>query len=380
LSTRARPEGRRHRFGVFNLTHGFPFAELPGLEADIQIDMRRPVPAIFMLSLVGGTFALPAAAQPQAGVEASASTASTGDQTTSDRTTLQEPVDIPTGFLADVTFEASESSPGAFLQLLPRVGYSFGKWNVRFGAPIGSAGAFSTIPTAAAHYGVGDVFLSAAYAVDSPTLNFETAVVGTAPTGDAAAGLGTGQATWNWSNRFAHDFHWLTPFVDAGLGNSVNSVTGVSATVAGLHGARSRVITVPTQPYSTIGKLVRGDVGIDFAVSSMLNLGVLAYDTVPWGSQIAISRIVPSLPTGAGQKSQAPTSRGTKGQRFFEVNSVTQGTASLTRDDGLGASITVSPARALDIGFSYSRSIPLRLDVVSVTVGISLTRAAQKAS
>jgi hypothetical protein len=127
------------------------------------------------------------------------------------------------------------------------------------------------------------------------------------------------------------------------------------------------------------------DVGIDLDVSSVVTLGVLAYETIPWGDQTAVSRFVPlprpsTPPTQTGQHNQMPMSRGTRGQRFFELNVVTHGAASLTRDNGVGASVAFSPARYLDVALNYSHSVPMKLDVVSVTVSTNLTGLFRKTS
>lgn len=147
--------------------------------------------------------------------------------------------------------------------------------------------------------------------------------------------------------RHDRGFGWITPFVDAGVGNSINPATSVSIRVGGARvGRPPRTITIPTQPYTTIGKLAHVDAGIDVDVSDALSFSVLAYDTIPWGNQTALSRFVPLTKQStqfspSSQRNQNNISRSTKGQRFFEVNAVTQSPASLTRDNGFGASLGI---------------------------------------
>jgi hypothetical protein len=290
------------------------------------------------------------------------------------------------GFVANLMFDASNSSTGVFVQLVPSIGYSVGKWVVKFGVPFDSVGASSTTTEATSHRGMGDLFLSVSYTIDAGNSSFTTTALSTAPTGNSATGLGTGQATWNWTNHFDHGFGWITPFVDAGVGNGLNAATGLSVRGGGAHTGRpSRIITIPTEPYMTMGKLAHVDAGIDLDVSSSVNLGVLAYDAIPWGNQTAISRFV-QLPSPSpqssqsGQHNQMTTSRAMRGQRFFEVNAVTQGAASLTRDHGVGASVAISPTRYLELAMNYSHSVSMKLDVVSVTIGTNLTRLFRKTS
>jgi hypothetical protein len=115
-----------------------------------------------------------------------------------------------------------------------------------------------------------------------------------------------------------------------------------------------------------------------------MSFSLLAYDTIPRGNQTAISRfvVVPKQPTPSSPSSspnQNKTLRSTKGQRFFEVNAVTDGTASLTRDNGFGASVGVKPTRYLDLYVNYSHSVPMKLDIVSVTMSTDLASLFRKA-
>ncbi len=328
--------------------------------------MRKAAGTTIVLSVLGGAFAPVAAAQPSARESAAAADTAAA------------------GAVANLTFDASNSSEGLVVQLIPSIGYDFGKWVVKVGVPLDSVGPSSTTAGATSHHGLGDAFLSVSYSVESGPVGLTTAVVSTAPTGDSAIGLGTGQTTWNWTNHLDHAFDWITPFIDAGVGNSVNSLTSLTLR-GGRAGRPSRIITIPTQPYTTVGKLAHVDAGIDLELSRFATLGVLAYDTIPWGSQTAISRFVPvprssTQSSQTGQHNQIQLSRGSRGQRFFEVNAVTQGTASLTRDDGVGASIAISPTRYLDLTFSYSHSIPMKLDVVSVTASANVTGLFRKTS
>src|SRR6266545_3415476 len=48
----------------------------------------------------------------------------------------------------------------------------------------------------------------------SPKLYYATAVTAYAPTGSVAKGFSTGRVGVDWTNRFEHTFHRLTPFFE----------------------------------------------------------------------------------------------------------------------------------------------------------------------
>lgn len=293
-------------------------------------------------------------------------------------TSTEPAADTPhsTGVVAKIKFDLSDSSQGAFGQLVPELGYDFPRWGLRVGVPLDASSAASS-PAAARHYGIGDAYLSVHYTVSADRFGFSSKVGGTAPSGNATLGLGTGQSTWTWTNSLDYDFAWVAPFVDAGVGNSVNSATSISIDLRTARGARSgRTLTMPTQPYTTTGKIAHADLGVDLTMGAAVGISLLAYDTAPWGNQTAVSRVVPvTRPAGPRQRS-----RSAKDQRFFEVNAVTQGPASLTRDYGVGGSVFIDPTRYLDVSLNYSHSVPLQLDIVSMRVTTDLVKLFRKPS
>jgi hypothetical protein len=114
------------------------------------------------------------------------------------------------------------------------------------------------------------------------------------------------------------------------------------------------------------------DTGVDVDVRA-LSFSLLAYDTIPWGNQTAKSRFV-ALP-----RQPTPSTPSSPRRRFFEVNAITEGTSSLTRDNGFGASVGIKPTRYLDVSVNYSHSVPMKLDIVSVTVRTDLASLFRKA-
>jgi hypothetical protein len=287
-----------------------------------------------------------------------------------------------TGVAADMKVDLSNSAQGAFLQLVPSVGYSFNSWGADVGIPLESGNASATAASATSQRGLGDLFLKVYYTVGSERVSFMSTVLGTAPTGDSTTGLGAGQPTWNWTNHVDGGLGWITPFVDVGLGNSISSATSASIRVGGGGGRPFRTVTTPTKPYTTIGQLVQFDTGVDVDVRA-LSFSLLAYETIPRGNQTAISHFValpkqpaPSNPSSSPNQNKAL--RSTKGERFFEVNAVTDGMASLTRDNGFGASVGIKATRYLYASVNYTHSVPMKLDIASVTVSTNLTSLFRK--
>jgi len=51
--------------------------------------------------------------------------------------------------------------------------------------------------------------------------NYTSSIIASLPTGNKANGISTGRVTGGWNNHLEHDFGLLTPFIEAGVGNSV---------------------------------------------------------------------------------------------------------------------------------------------------------------
>jgi hypothetical protein len=179
-----------------------------------------------------------------------------------------------TGVAASVRFEVSHTPQGPFVQFVPRMGYDFNRWSVDVSLPIEFVSASSTAQGATSHRGIGDGSLSLSYSIESDRINFLSTGLVAAPTGDSTIGLGAGQMTWDWTNHVDHLFGWVAPFVDAGVGDSLNSGSA-TATIAGAGGGtRSRAL-----PYTAVGKVAHGDAGVDLYLWGPLSWNLSGYDT-----------------------------------------------------------------------------------------------------
>src|SRR5260370_38593858 len=105
-----------------------------------------------------------------------------------------------------------------------------------------------------------------------------------APIGDSTKGLSTVHATYGWTNHFDRSFgHW-TPFVDAGLANSVPN-------------------TVFFKQFTSLGHLVHFEGGTTLSLIGPLSASASLYDFAPCGSPQVFGRLVPNggPPAGRGR-------------------------------------------------------------------------------
>jgi hypothetical protein len=138
----------------------------------------------------------------------------------------------------------------------------------------------------------------------------------------------------------------LTPFVAAGVGNSISDTRFFR------------------RPFTSFGKLAHFEGGTDVDLSHSLTLTLSAYDIVPWGTQTIFSRTVAMGGAGSG---------GQHG-RVFETNHQTTGAASINRDNGFTAGLSLSPKSYLDLYVGYTRSVKFAFNTFSWGLGVNLSK------
>jgi hypothetical protein len=257
------------------------------------------------------------------------------------------------GWTLGVRFEGSTSSDGDIFDLGTGAGYNFSHhFGVDLGVPYYFVGTPSSgkgkNPQAVSGTGLGDFGADLKWLYPEKSATYASAVHLAAPTGDEKKGFSVGHATWNWTNHLERAFDSFTPFVDAGVGNSI---------LDSRHFHR---------PFMSFGYNAQFEVGAE-TDAGPISLSASAYDVAPWGPQTIVSRVFRC--TSATRCSGTGTSTNRKG---YLQNSVTSGSASLARDNGFNASAEFKPARALDLEIDYSRSVPLRLNTFSFGIGIDL--------
>jgi hypothetical protein len=243
------------------------------------------------------------------------------------------------------SFEGSSDSSGQVMLLTSSAAVHLGHFSVGAGIPLYFTRSTSTTGSTTSD-GVGDFFVTLGAAWKGPILNYGTTLTGTAPTGSTAKGFSTGHATFDWSNRIDHDISILTPFLNAGIGNTVTD---------------SRFFN---RPFTSYGYLAHTEVGTDVDLSHSFSLTLSGYDIAPWGTQTIFSRIVPPGALGKG---------GQHG-RVFQTNNLTTGTASVNQDDGFTAGLDFSPKPYLSLDAGYTRSVKFAFNSFSWGVAINLSK------
>jgi hypothetical protein len=252
-------------------------------------------------------------------------------------------------------FEGSNSSDGFVYGLGSAVGYNFSHhFGVDAGVPFYFVSASSSIkknnPGAVSGIGVGAFFTDLRLNYPNKSLNYSSAIHLTAPTGDTKKGFSTGHATWNLTNHFDHAFGDFSPFIDAGVGNSVMDTKFFH------------------RPFITFGYNAQFNGGIEYDPGKF-SFSASAYDVAPWGNQTVISRV---FRCGSAARCSAG-GRSTNRKNFTAAN-VSTGGADLVRDNGFNGGIDYKPVGYLDLEFDFSRSVPLQLNSYSFGIGVDLSR------
>jgi hypothetical protein len=243
-------------------------------------------------------------------------------------------------------FEGSTDSSGQVMALTSSATYHFGeRFSLGVGIPFYYNRSTSTTGTTT-NEGIGDIFVTLGASWKGSALNYGTSLTGSAPTGDSAKGLSTGHATFDWNNRFDHDISILTPFVDAGVGNSISDTRFFH------------------RPFTSFGYLAHFEGGTDVDLSHSFSLTLSAYDIAPWGMQTIFSRDVGKGAAGSG---------GQHG-RVFETNHQTTGGASVNQDNGFTAGLSLNPKSYLDLDVGYTRSVKFAFNTFSWGIGINLSK------
>jgi hypothetical protein len=258
-------------------------------------------------------------------------------------------------------FEGSTSGDGSVYDLGFGGGYNFSHhFGVSLSVPyyfVGTPMAIKTKnPQAVSGSGLGNVGVDLKWLFPGPTLNYASTVHLGAPTGDVKKGFSNGHATWNWSNHIEHGWGNFTPFIDGGVGNTVQDTRYFH------------------RPFMTFGYDAQFEAGTE-ADAGPFSLSASAYDIAPWGTQTVVSRV---FRCGGNAKCGA-NGKSTNRKGYLNAN-VQTGDASLVRDDGFNASVELKPTKTVDLEFDYSRSVPLRLNIFSFGIGVDLGAVLRRAS
>jgi len=265
------------------------------------------------------------------------------------------------GWTLGTRFEGSTSGDGSVYDLAFGGGYNFSHhFGVSLGVPYYFVGTPTAVkaknPQAVSGSGLGNVGADLKWLFPSPTVNYASTVHLGAPTGDIKKGFSTGHATWNWTNHIEHTWGNFTPFIDGGVGNTVQDTRHFH------------------RPFMTFGYTAQFEAGTQVDAGPFSVSGS-AYDVAPWGTQTVVSRVFRC--TGGVKCGATGKSTNRKG---YLNSSVQSGGASLARDNGFNASVEVKPVKTIDLEFDYSRSVPLRLNTFSFGIGVDLGALLRRSS
>jgi hypothetical protein len=235
------------------------------------------------------------------------------------------------GFTLTETYEGSADTDGFISDINSTVGYIFNPhFSINIGVPYLFVSPSTSKTGASSASGIGNPSLGARYSAKGPLFDFSSGLSGAFPVASSAKGLSTGRVTFDWDNHFAHGFDRLTPFLDAGVANSVPDTRF-------LH-----------RPYTSLGTLAHFEGGSALDLGDKFSVSASGYYILPWGSQQIFVR---------GKKS-SPGS--------------TKGGASLTRDDGINLGLDYNLTRFVDLSGGYSYSAYNVLNTVSFGVELNV--------
>jgi hypothetical protein len=258
------------------------------------------------------------------------------------------------GWTLGTRFEGSFSSDGSVYDLGSALGYNFSRhFSVDAGVPLNFVGTPSSIKKnnlgAVSGIGIGSFFTDLKLNYPNQSLNYTSTIHLTAPTGDTKKGFSTGHATWNFANHVDHAFGDFSPFLNAGVGNTVMDTRFFH------------------RPFITFGYNAQFEGGLEYDPGNF-SFSASTYDVAPWGNQTVISRVY-----RCGSSAKCSAGGATKDRNSFTTASVSSGAADLVRDNGFNAGIDFKPVSYLDLEFDFSRSVPLGLNSYSFGIGVDLS-------
>lgn len=265
-----------------------------------------------------------------------------------------DPGGFTPGWTLGTRFEGSYSNDGGVYDVGSALGYNFSHhFAMDAGVPLYFISTPSSIkknnPGAVSGVGIGSFFTDLRLNYPSQSLNYTSAIHLTAPTGATKKGFSTGHATWNFANHFDHAFGDFSPFVSAGVGNTLMDTKFFH------------------HPFMTFGYNAQFEGGIEYDPGKF-SFSASAYDVAPWGNQTVISRVF-----RCGSAAKCSAGAPTTNRKSFTSSSVSTGPANLVRDNGFNGGIDYKPTASLDLEFDFSRSVPLQLNSYSFGIGVDLS-------
>ena len=246
-------------------------------------------------------------------------------------------VDSEKGVTGFETFQGTINSDSRIYKLDSNLGWDFNKhFGVFAGVPVyvtnvprstTTNGTTTTANTSQTNSGIGNAYLGFILKAPNPILDYASSVTAYAPTGSVAKGFSTGRVGVDWTNRFEHTFHGLTPFFVGGLSNTVPDSVFFA------------------RPFTSLGAVSHLEEGAEYQLVKHFYAGGSGYQIVPFGSQKVFSKL-----SGKG-----------KGKNPFDTSTVSTGN-DLTRENGFSTWVELEPSSIARIELGYTRSMTFDLN------------------
>lgn len=256
------------------------------------------------------------------------------------------------GFTEIESFQGELSSQEKLVKLDSTVGYDFNKhFGVFTGMPIyfdSVSGSTTTTGTttsgSGSNAGFGNFYLGLAFRAPNPALNYGSTITAGAPTGKVSKGFSSGRGTLDWSNHFDRSFGRLTPYLDAGLANTVPD--------------SRRVI----RPFTSLGAVGHFEEGAEFELVHHFAVGGSGYEITPFGNQKIFSKLV--------SPGQTRTTTG-KSHGVFQ-NTFSASGNGLTREDGVSTWVAFEPAPVVRAELGFTRSTTFDINSFTFNLGLNI--------
>ncbi len=255
------------------------------------------------------------------------------------------------GFTEIESLEGTLDSSSRLLKLDSTVGYDFNRhFGVFAGLPIyfASVSGASTTGTTSSNNGttagLGNLYLGVAFRAPNPVINYGSTITVGAPTGSTQKGFSSGRGSVDWSNHLDHSFGRFTPFLDAGLANTVPDSIRI------------------VRPFTSLGAVGHFEEGGEYELVHHFSLGGSGYEITPFGNQKVFSKLV--------RKGQAGKASG-KGRGVFENTFASSGTG-LTRENGVSTWVAFEPNKIVRAELGFTRSVTFDSNSVAFRLGFNV--------
>jgi hypothetical protein len=254
------------------------------------------------------------------------------------------------GFTEIESIQGTLGSQEKLVKLDSTVGYDFNKhFGVFTGLPIYFASISSTTTgttttsSSGSSAGLGNFYLGLAFRAPNPALNYASTITAGAPTGSTRKGFSSGRGTIDWSNHFDHSFGRLTPYLDAGLANTVPDSVRV------------------VRPFTSLGAVGHFEEGADFELVHHFAVGGSGYEITPFGNQKVFSKLVRQGQSGTSGKSHG----------VFDTTFSASGNG-LTRENGVSTWVVFEPNSFVRAELGYTRSTTFDINSFAFNLGVNV--------